>query len=248
MNIEQYRALKEAEKGNPVVVQPQAQEPNQPVTEVIEPTTTSDEIEIEGIGKVKIDELKNGYMRQSDYTKKTQDISSKRKELDEAVKVYDYLKAHPEIAQTMVEKANGSSDVDSINPATSQVRDLEAKLQDLSLQVEIDKLQVKYPDFEVMEVLNIAKDKGIFNLEDAYKLNKASKTNPQEVDVEKLKAELRDQLRKELEAEVLGTRTLVGRGGGTQPVATAELSAQEKKVAKGMRMSEADYMKWRDAT
>lgn len=82
MNIDQYRAMKAQEEATkaqpnvveePVVVEPIIEtkpiepEPEKPIT-----------VEIDG-KQVDINELKNGYLRQSDYTKKLKHYQIRRK-------------------------------------------------------------------------------------------------------------------------------------------------------------------------
>ena len=51
---------------------------------------------------VTMDELKKGYSRQADYTKKTQQLAEERKALEEESKTLDYLKAQREIMPDVV--------------------------------------------------------------------------------------------------------------------------------------------------
>jgi len=254
MNIDQYRAIKasEATKGTEnsqpeVVVETNPQATETTVEPTVVENTIPDEIEIDGIGKVKVSELKNGYLRQADYTKKTQELSNSKKELEEAVKVYDYLKAHPDIAGEMVKKSEGVGT--SLTSEGKRINELEQKIFDMTLQLEIDRLSKKYDDFEVRDVLITAKEKNMTDLEDAYKLTVASKkANPQEVDATALREQLRREILKELEEEGNGTRTLVGvkSSKATSPT-TAVISQAEQRVAQRMRLSNEEYITWRDA-
>ena len=161
MNIEQYRALKAQESAQP---QQPVEQVVAPVAVPIEPVVVKTEepkpitVEIDG-KEVTIDELKNGYLRQSDYTKKTQDLSRQREQTKEAVEFYDYLKANPTVAKQI--QTNGGQVPDSIDPTLSKVKELEDKMYDMMLQNEIEGLTSKYPDFEIKDVLEIAKNKSI---------------------------------------------------------------------------------------
>ena len=249
MNIEQYRALKAQESA----------QPQQPVEQVVAPVTvpvvetvvTKPEepkpitVEIDG-KEVTIDELKNGYLRQSDYTKKTQDLSRERSETKEAIEFYDYLKANPTVVQQI--QTNGGQVPDRIDPTLSKVKELEDKMYDMMLQNEIEGLTSKYPDFEIKDVLEIAKNKGITNLEDAYILSKSSKITNNSLDVDKLKEDLRKEILKDLESERNSTQTIISTNSQGSVVDTnlPTLSPTEVKVAKMMKLSDADYVKWRD--
>lgn len=256
LNIDDYRAIvaqqatqqdKPAEQTpsqtQPTVEQPKPVDEKPAVPEV--PATPTDKVVIEG-QEVSIDELKNGYLRQSDYTKKTQEVSRQRKEAEDAIRLFEQLKSNPQMAEQLKQVAPLPNSVD---PATSKVVELENKLYDFMLEQEISRLQDKYSDFEVREVLEVAKSKQLNNLEDAYKLLKSNVTQ-QPVDLESLKKQLREQVLKELQTEKGATQTLITSNSGVQPVQTQmpSISASEQRVARGMKLSDEDYIKWRDAS
>ena len=262
MNLDQYRAIKaqEATQETPTteqtpVVETLTQTNTEPTTntttqQVDEPTTpvatpqTPSKISINGIGEVDIEELKNGYMRQSDYTRKTQEISAKTKESEEAIALYNYLRQNPQVAQQMLQ---GTAVPNTFNPATSKLTEIEERMYDLMLQNDIRNMKEKYSDFDTREVLKIADSKGITNLEDAYLIYKA--TVPTDVtNRDELKKQLREELIKELALEQKNTQTLI-KSGGTPIVQENKptLSNQERKVAINMGLTEDEYIKWRDA-
>lgn len=248
MNIEQYRALKAQESAQPQQVVEQVVAPVVvPIEPVVVKTEEPKPITVEIDGKeVTIDELKNGYLRQSDYTKKTQDLSRQREQTKEAVAFYDYLKANPTVAKQI--QTNGGQVPNSIDPTLSKVKELEEKMYDMMLEKEIDGLVSKYPDFEIKSVLEIASNKGITNLEDAYILSKSNKITNSSVDVDKLKEDLRKEILKDLEKERDSTQTIISTNSQGSVVNTnlPTLSPTEVKVAKMMKLSDADYVKWRD--
>ena len=254
MNIEQYRALKakELEEANNPVPEETVQEPvvedkpeeKQDKEEVIEenPEPQAIEVEIDG-QKLTLDELKNGYLRQSDYTKKTQELSKQRKEAEEAVKFYDDLKKNPQMVRQIKEHQPVPATLD---PATSKIIELENKMYEMMLEKEIETLQSKYSDFEVREVLEMAQKKEITNLEDAYLLVRSRKQPS--VDEKTLKEQLKKEVRAELERELKETKTIISSQVDSKPVVSKdpELSPGELKVAKHMGMSPKEYAKWRD--
>jgi hypothetical protein len=267
MNIDQYRAMvaqeqaqKDSGKEQPNVQATQTpnvdqtpqtqttQETTTPSTETTTQTTPS-KITIDGLGEVTLDELKNGYLRQSDYTKKTQEIAKTKKELEEAEVLYRTVKSNPMLAQQLAQTTGLPPSVD---PATAKVAELENKLYDLMLEREIDSLSSKYNDFDVREVLNEAHQKGITNLEDAYFAVKGRKssstpaTSTPAVDVEALKQQLRNELLQEIQGSA-DTSTIIR--GNDRPPSQQEapkISAGEVKVASMMRMTPEEYIKWRD--
>lgn len=246
MNIEQYRALKaqeEASKAQPQVEQPTTQQvvETQPTVEETKPIT----VEIDG-KEVTIDELKNGYLRQSDYTKKTQQLSNQRKEVEDAVKLYEHLKNNPEVTQQIQQVTSVPRTLD---PTQAKVIELEQKMYDMMLEREIETLQNKYPDFEVMEVIEMASQKQLTNLEDAYHLVKSSKGSTQQsIDVDKLKEDLRKELLKEINSNVETSSIITpGSNGVVTTTDTPMLSQSEVRVATSMGMTPVEYAKWRDA-
>jgi hypothetical protein len=66
-----------------------------PAEQPITPAPDDPEVELEGGTKVKMSELKKGYMLQSDYTTKTQALAEQRKEVEELITLANYLKANP---------------------------------------------------------------------------------------------------------------------------------------------------------
>lgn len=251
MNIEQYRALKAQEETSKA--QPQVEQPTEPqgVVQVVEEQVTEKQeeskpitVEIDG-KEVTIDELKNGYLRQSDYTKKTQQLSHQRKEVEEAINLYEHLKHNPDVAQQLQQV---TSIPKTLDPTQSKIIELEEKMYDMMLEKEIETLQSKYNDFEVMEVIKMASQKQITNLEDAYLLLKAQKQDTKVVDIEKIKEDLRSEIIKELESNV-ETSSIIS-SGREQIVSTPDmptLSQGEIKVAQSMGMTPVEYAKWRDA-
>lgn len=264
MNITQYRAMKAQEgqvtptvEQTPATVVPQVvtqttpnQEPAKPETTPAQPPVVvpavPEKISIDGIGEVAIDELKKGYMRTADYTRKTQDIAKRSKEVENAIALYEQIKQNPELAEQIKEKTPIPS---SLDPATRKVVELEQKVYDTMLQLEINQLQTKYSDFEIREVLATAQEKNMTNLEDAYLLSKSRKPAvPVTQDAEALKAQIRQQILAEMEAEK-NTQTIITTNGSQTPVQTVipTISPAEQKVARMMKLSDADYVKWRDA-
>ena len=206
------------------------------------PTT----ITIEGFGEVPLDELQKGYLRQSDYTKKTQELAQHRREADQALEVYSQLQQDPEQAKQLSKQYN----LPQLDPAHSRMRDMESKYHDLLLERDIEKLSTKYADFNETEVIQMAYDKNL-GLEDAYQLVKLNKpvtpiSEPPQVDIESIKEQLRQELRQELQLNQ-DTTSIIQPGGSAPKVADEpKLSAQEVKVASMMKMSPTEYAKWRE--
>ena len=93
----------EAQVESEITAQEPKTAPSTPA-EPIEPTPTPDdpEVELEGGKKVKMSDLKKGYMMQSDYTTKTQALAEQRKEVEELVNLANYLKANPKKLERII--------------------------------------------------------------------------------------------------------------------------------------------------
>ena len=108
-----------------------------------------------------LEELKNGYLRTSDYTKKTQDVANQRRENEEAIKLMQELKRNPTVAQEMSTKLPNMQQLD---PAQAKIMELENKVYDMLLVQEINELKSKYEDFDAKTVLEIANEKKVIQL------------------------------------------------------------------------------------
>lgn len=248
MNIDDYRAMIAQEKT-------QSQEKTEEVVEtkpaeekkIVDETKIPEKIEIDGIGEVTLEELKNGYLRTSDYTKKTQDVANQRRENEEAIKLMQELKRNPTVAQEMSTKLPNMQQLD---PAQAKIMELENKVYDMLLVQEINELKSKYEDFDAKTVLEIANEKKLYNLEDAYKLSKSVKTSEETktVDTDKIREELRAEILKELASEKNTTRTIITTNSETADIKDdkPKMTDEEKRVARKMRVSDEEYIKWRN--
>lgn len=201
-------------------------------------------VEVNG-EQVPLDELKNGFMRQSDYTRKTQELARNKEQIEIAQKYYQAVNNDPELAKRIAEEHN----LPYISPSDARVKELEAKYNDLLLQQEISNLESKYDDFDTRAVVQTAYEKNITNLEDAYLLMKAAnqkETPAQEtIDIEALKEQIRQELLSELKSNT-DTTSVIGTGGVATPVTDNEpqLTPAQARVAANMGMSAKEYAKW----
>ena len=162
-------------------------------TEAVDNLETSTEVPEEPGYVVKIDgeeqqvsleELQNGYQRQADYTRKTQEIAAERERLLQAEAIVSALEKDPVgTLDTLARSFNVN------NPVTNQIDDseyeqdpTERKLAELENKIaaqeqvqrvkkierEVTTLQEKYGEFDRQELLNHALKNGIPNLEAAY--------------------------------------------------------------------------------
>lgn len=224
----------------------QVQQPSQETLD--EENQEEQKIEIDGV-EYTLDEIKNGYMRQSDYTKKTQELRAMERQTQEAMQFVETIRANPKLAKELSKEF----ELPTLDPDKAKLQDIENRYYDLLIEKEISELQKQYGDFNIQEVLTVARDNNLSDLDTAYHVVQSrtqSKKPP--VDVDKLKEQLRDEIMKEVKSHQesnVDTSSVIQSGGGTEMVKDNRptLSAQEMKVAQGMGLSPSEYAKWRDS-
>lgn len=186
-----------------------------------------------------IREFKQGYLRQSDYTKKTQILAQERERLKEAVELYEYLQSNPEIAQRLVEEDTG---VKNIAPTqeNQMLKDLSYKIATIELEAQLDKLKAKDPDLDEIELLTIANQRGV-NLDDAYNIYRG--LNFDKILERKLK-EQSANLTKQIQQNGNVTKTLISGADKVNKNANYGLSDAQLNMAKKLGMTPEEYAKW----
>ena len=177
-------------------------------TEVIEPTITVDNLEtstevpqepaytikVDGEEQqVSLEELQNGYQRQADYTRKTQEIAAERERLHQAESIVSALEYDPAgTLQTLASSFNVnmggnqpanqpaneeyiSSSWEEPDMTSQKIAELEGKVarqeqihRVQQIEREVNTLQDKYGEFNKQDLLNHAVQNRIPNLEAAY--------------------------------------------------------------------------------
>lgn len=255
MNIDEYRAWKAEQKADekdstkveqPVVLEEKKEEIK--VEEKKEEVKIPEKIKI-GEEEFTIDELQKGYLRHRDYTKKTQELSQKSKEAEEALQFYNVVRSNPALLNEIGTKIPVPKNAD---PAVRKIMELEQKVYDMQLDAEIMRLERKYSDFDEKEVVRFASERGIVDLEVAYKAINADKRKEEKVDINALKEQIKRDLIKEIEDERKATGTLISTKTSQKQIADREIkiSKAEESVALKMFKSAknpiAEYAKWRD--
>lgn len=210
---EEVEQPKEEVKEVKEVEQPKEEVKEEPVVEESSPVLP-DKYIIDGeeytIEQLK--EFKQGYMRQSDYTRKTQELAKMRKE---------------------AEANKGDEDVSS---EMKRIQKLELELESKKLDEELSALKQKYGNVDEVALLNECEKKGIYDdLEFVYKgmQNDIKKEEPS-IDVEALKQKAIEeyiQTQKLKEADTIATSgSIIGSEGGTPPTDYSELLSDEEKT------------------
>tara|TARA_R110002020_G_scaffold247770_2_gene461742 strand:- start:5822 stop:6541 length:720 start_codon:yes stop_codon:yes gene_type:complete len=133
--------------------------------------------------QVTLDELQNGYQRQADYTRKTQELSAERDRLRQAESIVSALETDPEGTLQALQRSFGielttpreNEDWEELDPTEQKLLQLEKKIEQQeatqrqqTVEREVNQLQESYGDFDAKELLRHAVKHGISNLEAAY--------------------------------------------------------------------------------
>ena len=156
------------------------------LTEVSEEPAGSYSVKVDGSEEqVSLDELRDGYQRQSDYTRKTQELASERKRLQQAEAIVAALESDPAGTLTALGDAFGvdnqpipdgsyDSDYEAEDPTSQRVAQLEARLEAQDrlhrrneMEKQVDNLKERYGDFDESELYQHALSNRIGNLEAA---------------------------------------------------------------------------------
>ncbi len=152
-----------------------------------EPSGDLYDVKVDGEStQVSLNELQDGYQRQSDYTRKTQELASERSRLQQAEAIVVALEKDPSgtlqaLARSFdipldnkVDSSDESWDSEDLDPMAQKVAALEARLEDqdrinrqTAIQKEVSQLQESYGDFDSQELLSHALKHQINNLEAA---------------------------------------------------------------------------------
>lgn len=223
--------------------QTQETQEEQIAEEEVETTPEATTVNIEGIGEVTHDELKEwkqGYLRQDDYTKKTQELARQREEVSTAVEVFEYLQQNPELVEQLrqadVEFANQS-------PQDRMLKELYYNQKSLEIDRQIERLKSTYGEFDETELFNKAAKWGMDDLEEAYKI--IAFENMQNSNQQSTIEQAKQELKQELESQRNSLKTVVKTNSSAPVVNKSTLTPDERRIAAAMGMSEADYAKWK---
>lgn len=182
----------------------------------------SDKIVIEGLGEftpAEIKEFKNGYMRQEDYTRKTQEVAQLKRSVQNVEPVQTSAPQHADV-------------------------ELTNRVERMYVDMQMDKMRGKYNDFNEVEVLG----KALELMEDGVSadkidfefIHKGLRSNIN-ADREKIRQEILQEL-----AEKTDVSSLMGGSRDVPPVATANtLTAEEDRVRIKMGLTLEEYHKYK---
>lgn len=177
-------------------------------------------------------------------------------ETKQAVELMNFLKKNPHLIEAMQSvDPQGYQTLNNKIPdeMTKKMQEFEEFMVEQQYQTLVSTMKNKYSDYDADKVLNYADEKGITDLEVAYKALKADEltsTKPPSVDEIKaqLEKELREQIMAELKQDALNTQSIISQGD-TVPPSQEEvaLTQQENRVALALGIKPDEYAKWRDS-
>ena len=146
--------------------------------------------------EVPLNELRNGYMRQADYTRKTQQIAAQNELVRWAQDLQEALTSDPKGTIKYFQEQlgllddDGVSDDPELGPIVKELRETRRELAELrqsqqqvaqervnaEVQSELNQMKSKYTDFDPVQVLPIAIENGL-TMEMAYKVWKADRVD-----------------------------------------------------------------------
>lgn len=192
-----------------------------------------------------IREWKKGNMRQSDYTKKTTELANKRKEMNEAMELYEYLSSKPELVAKLseldsdnpVEVAKAQK---SLDPMMKELTELKQKMAIKEIDMELTSITDNDKSVSDVELLEIANEMKV-PLRVAYDLWKGR--NMDKV-IKQKELELKRQLADEVKKNADVTRTAIKPTDGNNEVGSNGLSEEQVAFANKIGMSLEDYKKY----
>jgi len=186
--------------------------------------------------QVPLSEALNGYQRQADYTRKTQELSEQRQQYEFAVAVQSALERNPEATidllsrhygvtrQQAADMVNSSVADEPLDPVDQKFREMEqrvASFEEYQSQQQVEReiagLQAKYPDFNIAEVVNTALRLGSTDLEGIHKQLMFDKL----MDRQRLESEAQKKKQETEDAVVAAKRQAAVVSGGSNPSASA---------------------------
>lgn len=157
--------------------------------------------------QVPLEELLNGYSRQRDYTRKTQQLAEQRRNYEQAAQLVQALDRDPVGTMRILAEAYGiapdespATDVDEVQERLIRIerqqQEVQRNAQRQAIYQELDGLADKYGDFDYEEIVQYAVNIGTTDLEAA--LLKHQAVNKAQAEVE---AQRKARTQKALEAK-----------------------------------------------
>ena len=217
-------------------------EPNQQVTEVKEPPQIEDKEPTKELTPEQIKELYEQHFGKQEVQEPELDEQTKS-----AIELFQYLEKNPHLVQAMRDiDIEGYNQLNTYVPdeLTKKVQEMEEYIQEQRYNAYISELKSKFPDFDEDKVVKYAEEREIYDLEVAYKAQKADSIKIP--DEQALREQIKKELLEELKNNSISTQTIIGTND-SKPIESNKpnLTAREIRIAKAMDMSPEEYAKWR---
>lgn len=195
-----------------------------------------------------IREWKKSGLRQSDYTRKTQELAKQRKEAQEALEVFNYLQSKPDLLKKLVELDGEDLDTKEIENVSKKIDPVQKEIQDIKTQ-----LMVKEIDRELERIMSNDKtvtDVELLEIANEYKcdVNKAY-TIWRGINFDKIikakELETKRALSEEIQKNADRTRTLVTQDNSVSTSGDYGLDDTEKAWADKLGMSYEEYSRYK---
>ena len=223
-----------------------SEEPDVNVVEETKTVTEPSNYEIDGIGEVSKEQIKEWYEKANQNEEPKVEEPQYSQEVKDALELYKYLENNPHLIQSL---QNGNQqayqDMRNLVPdeTTRRLKELEEYVENQRYESYINNLKTKYSDFDEETVLGYAQEHDVLDLEIAYKAMKVDKMK--EPNIDDLRAQIRKEIMDELKNNSLHTQSIISSSDQTNSVKEeVQLSAQEMRVARGLGMSPSEYAKW----
>lgn len=236
--------------------QPPIQEP-----EVNVAPTYPEYIDIGG-EQVKFEEVRNGYLRQSDYTRKTSELARQREEAQDALELVEYIRANQELANMLLSYQSGQGTPEVNTPVQQQqpqfnsslravapkneyeerIKNLERTIHMNELDRNIASLKSKYSDFDEALILTRANELGIRDLETVYYAMKGM-NQINNINSQVNQALMNHQKVGQYEQQI--NQSMIGGADVSNDTSSIKLSPQEQYFADIFGMSAEEYHKYK---
>ena len=209
---------------------------------------TDDKVHIEGFGDFTVDELKefrNGYLRQSDYTRKTQELARQREEAQDALELHNYLRDNPQMVEALMNMDNGANaqTIQRATPENAMMQQILHTQKAMEIEMRLNELKSKYGnDIDEVTLFQKANQMKTDDLEFVYKALQYDNLLAEKQQAQQTAA---NSLQAEIDANKKAVSTIVSPRQSNVVSQTPTLSADEKRVAALMGLSESDYLKWK---
>lgn len=152
--------------------------------------------------EVPVSELTKGYLRQQDYTRKTQMLAQERDQLADATALVQALEANPQQTLAVLAKHYGMStldpdEIEGPSPEQTRLRELEAwqqaevgRQREAAVDAEVGRLHAVYGDFDEDALFGFAVTHNVSHLETALRaMTFETNGGPKRVDKSKVAAQ-----------------------------------------------------------